>query len=237
MDRKTASILVVDDEAVARQACQEVLHKAGFTATSTTRQALRNLDLAGFSVVLLDLDRVGPGGLALMDEIKERQPRIEVIGMAAERDLEDVKEAVKYGATDFVAKPLTSATVTTVVAQALERTEWTLQMTHAPSVGDGDSTAPCWVEYEGDHQVTVGVERGFLKTIGLAIYVELPMEGQAIVRDGVLLRILTQDGQIHVLSSPVTGTILRVNEALLWDVDEIRQASWAVRLEIERRTS
>jgi DNA-binding response OmpR family regulator len=235
VERRTANVLVVEDEAAASRTCQDILVKAGFSATSTTSQALPSIDLKGYDVILIDLDQTGPKGLALMDEIKERQPRIEVIGMAAEQDLEEAKEAVKYGASDFVAKPLTPATITSVVAQALERTEWTIHLTHTPFANS--NLSPCWVEYEGEQQVTVGLERHFLKTIGTAIYIELPVEGQAIERDGVLLRILTRDGQIHVLTSPVAGVVLRVNEALLWDVDEIRQAGWAVRLDLERRAS
>jgi DNA-binding response OmpR family regulator len=227
--------LVVEDELVASETCQDVLVKAGFAATTTTSQAIRTMDLKPYDVVLIDLDQAGSKGLALVDEIKERQPRIEVIGMAARQDLEEAKEAVKYGASDFVAKPLTPDTASVVVTQALERTEWTIHLTHAPS--DSGNLSPCWVEYEGEQQVTVGLDRQFLKAIGPALYIELPEEGQRIARDGVLLKILTQDGQIHTLTNPVAGMVLRVNEALLWDVDEIRQAGWAVRLDIERRAS
>lgn len=234
MDRKTANVLVVEDEVTGPEACQDVLVRAGFFATSTTSQGIRDMDLRVYDVVLIDLDQAGPMGLALVDEIKERQPRIEVIGMAANRDLEEAKEAVKYGASDFVAKPLTPATASVVVNQALERTAWTIHLTHAPS--DDGNLSPCWVEYEGDRQVTVGVDRRFPRTIEPAIYIELPEEGQHIAQEGVLLKILTRDGQIHTLTSPVAGTVLRVNESLLWDVDEIRQAGWAVRLDIERRT-
>lgn len=235
MEQKTAQVLIVDDEPASRESYQEILVKAGFAATTTTREALRNVDLNGYDVLLIDLERTGICGLTLLDEVKDRQPRIEVIGIAAKQSLEEAKEAVRYGASDFVAKPLTPACVTTAVTQALERTEWTIRLTHTPSeAGATCSLSPCWLEYEGDQEVVVGIERVFMRTLDTPIYVELPEEGQRIRRNDALLKILTRDGQIHVLTSPVAGSVLRSNEALLWDMDEIRQAGWAVRLNLER---
>jgi DNA-binding response OmpR family regulator len=235
VDRKTAKVLVVEDEANAQESCQRILTNAGFSPTSTTSRTILTVDPAAFDVLLIDLESAGQTGLKLLDEIRERQPRIEVIGITADQTLEDAKAAVRYGASDFVFKPLSPATVTSAVSQALERTEWTIRPAQASAEEpQEESTACCWIEYEGGNQVTIGVERGFLRSIETPLYVELPQEGQRIVQGEAVARILTQDGVIHELPSPATGCILRVHEALLWDVDEIRQAGWAVRMGIER---
>lgn len=232
MVSKAANILVVEDETETLETCRQILTSAGFAAVSATSRAVLDVDLAAFDVVLIDLEASGPQGLALLDEIRERQPGIEVIGITAEQSLEDVKAAVKHGASDLVAKPLRPATVTAVVTQALERNEWTLHRAQPESGVESKSRA--WIEYEGHGQLRIGVERQFLESIGTPFYIELPLDGQRISRGEALFRVLTDDGRIHDLASPVSGRVLRVNEALLGDVDEIRQPGWAVRMSIER---
>ena len=232
MAHRAANILIVGDETETLETCQRILANAGFAAAPATSRVMLDVDLAAFGVVLIDLEAAGRKGLALLDEIRERQPRIEVIGITADQSLEDAKTAVRYGASDFVVKPLEPATVTTVVTQALERNEWALQLAQPESGEEGGSRF--WIEYEGDGQITIGVERRFLKSIGTPIYIELPVDEQEISRGETLFRVLTHEGRIHAVASPVSGRVLRVNEALLGDVDEIRQAGWAVRMGMER---
>jgi glycine cleavage system H lipoate-binding protein len=169
----------------------------------------------------------------LLDEIQDRCPGVEVIGIRGDQSLEDALAAVKSGVSELLARPLSPVAVRSAVLQALERREWLIRADRPPARGDG--AEPCWLEYEGDGQVAVGAERAFVEAIGDPVYVELPVDGQRIARGGTLLRVLTRDSRIHVVDCPVTGVVLRCNEALVRDADEIRQGVWAVRLSVERQ--
>ncbi len=231
-----ANILVVEDEAKAPSACHSVLTAAGYTATfSSGIQSLQNVDISSFNVVFMDFEGAGPGGFSLLEEIRHRQPAVEIIAITADPSLDHVKTAAKYGATEFVVKPLDPDSVTNVVRQALERSSWAIHPTR--SALDPPASSQCWLEYVGDHQFSIGLERTFLKSTGAPIYVELPLEGQHVQRDDVLLRVLTRKGTIYAVGSPVTGSVLRVNEALLQDLDEIRDGGWAVRMRCEKPTT
>ena len=229
------NILVVEDGPSTRESCRDILVRAGYAAMSSTgARALRDVDRADYRVILFDLDAVGRDGLALLDAILERHPGMAVIGIQTDQTLEDVKAAFRGGASDLLARPLDPASVGAAVAQALERRSWQVRRDEAGGLAGGE--APCWLEYEGGGRLTVGVERGVLEALVAPIYVELPLEEQRIPRGGTLLRILTRDGAIHDVASPVAGVVLRVNESLLQDADAIRHGGWAVRISLERQT-
>ena len=68
-------------------------------------QGLRMLELESFDLVLLDLALPGQSGLDLLPQIKERQPETPVIMITAYGTVENVVEAIRAGAENFVQKP------------------------------------------------------------------------------------------------------------------------------------
>jgi len=68
-------------------------------------QGLRILELENFDLVLLDLALPGQSGLELLPLIKERQPELPVIMITAYGTVDNVVEAVRAGAENFVQKP------------------------------------------------------------------------------------------------------------------------------------
>ena len=72
---------------------------------SDGEQGLRILELENFDLVLLDLALPGQSGLELLPQIKERQPELPVIMITAYGTVDNVVEAVRAGAENFVQKP------------------------------------------------------------------------------------------------------------------------------------
>ena len=68
-------------------------------------QGLRILELENFDLVLLDLALPGQSGLELLPQIKERQPELPVIMITAYGTVDNVVEAIRAGAENFVQKP------------------------------------------------------------------------------------------------------------------------------------
>ena len=71
----------------------------------TAKKGLRMLDQESFDLVLLDLALPGQSGLELLPQIKERQPELPVIMITAYGTVDNVVEAIRAGAENFVQKP------------------------------------------------------------------------------------------------------------------------------------
>src|SRR6201996_8219432 len=102
-----ARILVIDDEAAIRDSLEVLLTLEGYNVkmASDGDQGLRILELDNFDLILLDLALPGRTGLELLPLIKERQPETPVIMITAYGTVENVVEAIRAGAENFVQKP------------------------------------------------------------------------------------------------------------------------------------
>lgn len=102
-----ASILVIDDEAGIRESLEVLLTLEGYGVRTANdgEQGLRILEIENFDLVLLDLALPGQSGLELLPQIKERQPETPVIMITAYGTVDNVVEAVRAGAENFVQKP------------------------------------------------------------------------------------------------------------------------------------
>ena len=103
----TASILVIDDEAGIRDSLEVLLTLEGYSVkmASDGEQGLRILELENFDLVLLDLALPGRSGLELLPLIKDRAAETPVIMITAYGTVDNVVEAIRAGAENFVQKP------------------------------------------------------------------------------------------------------------------------------------
>ena len=117
------TILVVDDEPDIRQVVQDVLEDEDYavlTAESATlaRQlkAEHEIDL-----VLLDIWMPGTDGISLLKEWSEgNKTTCPVIMISGHGNVETAVEAVRFGAYDFLEKPLSTAKLLVTVDRALK---------------------------------------------------------------------------------------------------------------------
>lgn len=102
-------ILVVDDEAMIREAALQLIEDAGHYAepASDSETALASLAATTFDVVLLDLHLGNEDGVDLLRRIREKFPRISVVMFSAMATIARAIEATRFGALDFLEKPFT----------------------------------------------------------------------------------------------------------------------------------
>src|SRR5678816_3244625 len=95
------SILVVDDEANARNALSEILREEryGVETAADGFKALEKLSAFTPEVVLTDLKMPGMDGLELMKTIRTNYPGISVIVMTAFGDADTATAVMAHGAT------------------------------------------------------------------------------------------------------------------------------------------
>ncbi len=126
------TILVADDEPLARQSIAETLQEAGYrvyeAADGTT--VLQLLDEVEVDVVLCDLKMPGADGLEVLKKVREAYPQTMVMLMTAYASVETVVEALRLGAQDYLLKPLLLDDVLHKVHRLLEHRQqaWELQL-------------------------------------------------------------------------------------------------------------
>lgn len=117
-------ILVVDDEANARNALAELLDDAGYSVSTAAdgRTALLQMEQIEPDVVLTDLKMPGMDGLSLIERGRSMSTHTTFIVMTAFATIDTAVQAIKLGAESYLTKPLELETVIAILDRALERT-------------------------------------------------------------------------------------------------------------------
>ena len=118
----TGTILVIDDDNAAAELLRDLLRKRGFdaTAVSSAQRALDHLVTYPTDLVVTDVYMPGMSGIELCATLRDRHPDLLSIVVTGHNDVETAVAAMRAGAHDFIAKPLTIDTVEIVVSRALE---------------------------------------------------------------------------------------------------------------------
>ena len=100
-------ILLVEDDAQLAANLRAVLEDEDFHVVHVARgdDGLRRAQTESFDVVLTDLRLPGLGGLDLVRQLHELQPRLPIVLMTAHGTIETAIEATKQGAYDYLQKP------------------------------------------------------------------------------------------------------------------------------------
>jgi DNA-binding NarL/FixJ family response regulator len=110
-------ILVVDDEPIFRAGLRGVLEDAGFRVVGeagTARAALALLDKEP-DLVIMDLVLPGMDGIAATREVRRRLKRGKVVVLTSRRDVRDALEAMAAGASGYLVKSESPATLAEAV--------------------------------------------------------------------------------------------------------------------------
>ena len=119
----SGNILVIDDEAGIRDSLEVLLTLEGYAVrmASDGEQGLRILELENFDLVLLDLALPGRSGLELLPQIKVLQPELPVIMITAYGTVDNIVEAIRTGAENFVQKPWDNEKLLADIRSAIAR--------------------------------------------------------------------------------------------------------------------
>jgi CheY-like chemotaxis protein len=105
----TASILVVDDEAISRRAIVYALEKAQLPSTGVDNpnEALKLLSGGNFDLIFLDVDMPEMNGFELCAKIRKmpQYKKTPVLFVTALSDFESRTSSTMAGGNDFIAKP------------------------------------------------------------------------------------------------------------------------------------
>lgn len=102
------TILVVEDEEMARESLCELLRGDGYEVFDAAdgNKAKEIIQQQDLDLVLTDLMIPGPDGLAILEYAHEISPQTLVILMTAHASVETAVQAIRKGAQDYLLKPL-----------------------------------------------------------------------------------------------------------------------------------
>ena len=130
-------ILVVDDDAAIVEVLEMRLLAMGYdvTATADPAAAMTAVENGRFDVALLDLRMQPTDGIALMEAVHARQPRLPVLIMTAHGTIETAVDAVQRGAFDYLTKPFLRDELRAKIARALASRRWARDRERLLAVG------------------------------------------------------------------------------------------------------
>ena len=122
INRLMAKILIVDDDTTFCIMLRKWLEKRGFDVDTafSYKDAVKQLDKAGFDLVLTDLRLPDKDGIDLLRVIKEKTPETQVLLMTGYADIQTAVTAIKLGAFDYVAKPVIPDEILKKLQEALK---------------------------------------------------------------------------------------------------------------------
>ena len=121
---KPGAILIADDDKGLLLSIKATLISAGFPEPAVVSDSSRVLDLIrqhGFQVLLQDLIMPPVGGMDILKQLKEESPEVECVIITAVDAVDSAVQAMRYGAYDYLVKPVDKERLIIAIDRALER--------------------------------------------------------------------------------------------------------------------
>jgi DNA-binding response OmpR family regulator len=118
---RTRRILVVDDEANARNALAELLSDEDFEVDTASHgfEALAKVAAVSPHVAIVDLHMPGMDAVELISKLQQAPERPAVIAMSSFGDTATALRAMRAGASDYVTKPIRFDELLVVLAKVI----------------------------------------------------------------------------------------------------------------------
>lgn len=111
------TVLIVDDEENLLVLLDRILSKEGYQVktSNNAHQALEWIAEQPFGIAIVDIKMYPITGVELLAQIKKRSPGTQVIMITAYPTIDTHNDCMKYGAADYLTKPLDFQQLKTVV--------------------------------------------------------------------------------------------------------------------------
>lgn len=119
--KKSATILIVDDDDLVRMSLSVLISSLGFhcIVASDGNEAITALGKAKCDLVLSDIVMPKMDGLELLKYVREHHPGTDVILATGYNESERYADVIKAGAIDFIKKPIDNSELEAKLARAL----------------------------------------------------------------------------------------------------------------------
>ena len=117
-------ILIVEDEKLIRWSVKSRLEDEGYKVSEaeTGKAAFKLLEEEDCDLLMLDYRLPDTTGIQILERVRQEQPEIAVVMMTAYGTVESAVQAMKFGAFDYLTKPVNLDELAVIVQKALETT-------------------------------------------------------------------------------------------------------------------
>jgi FixJ family two-component response regulator len=121
----TPTIHIIDDEESLRTALSRLLSAAGYRVETyeSANKFLEQSHAEGAGCIVLDVNMPGLSGVQLQNHLLAQQNELPIIFLTGHGDIAMSVRAIKAGAEDFIAKPVSREELLDAVERALRRYE------------------------------------------------------------------------------------------------------------------
>lgn len=171
------SLLVVDDEPVARQSLSDILKLEGYsvTAVENGQQAVEHVRLHHVDLMIVDLRMPGMTGLEVIQIVNQISPDTEIVLLTAYGSTESAVEALRLRIHDYLLKPASPVQILTSVQRGLSRRDAKLRAKSGNL--DDDTLAEELPIYEMKDGTRVDLARRTLQRKSIEVHLT-PAEGR-----------------------------------------------------------
>lgn len=118
-------LLIIDDEEANVRVLSISLKSDGYDVVTafSGEEGIQVFEKESPDIVLTDIKMPGMDGIEVLKNIKSREPDAEVIIITGHGDIDNAIEALKYGASDFINKPIRDEALSIALKRAFEKKE------------------------------------------------------------------------------------------------------------------
>jgi len=217
------NILIVDDEEVVVNSVIKIASLVGLSieGVNDASAAFQKIDETDFDLIISDIMMPKTDGFKFLAELESRRISTPLIMTTGYTTIENAVQSLYHGAIDFIPKPFTVDEMISVLHRGIRYSK--LKKEHNPG---SSILVPCpskyfrlgyssWMNKEPDGSVLIGATDIFIKTLGQVKNVALHFPDGILIQASSAIKIEAEDGLIHQLISPLSGTIIDRNEKLI----------------------
>ena len=118
-------ILVIDDESSITKLCRKIIDGMDLSCdtAATAEEGLAAMEQNKYSLLLLDINLPGIGGMEMLEKVRVLYPKTQVVIITGKATVENAVEAMKKDACDYVTKPFEIEEFRISIKKALEKYE------------------------------------------------------------------------------------------------------------------
>lgn len=218
-------ILVVDDDPVIGLSCRRILGAEGFSVfvAEDGENAIKKVSEEEFDLIITDIRLPDIYGLTVIQEAKAVQPKADVVVITGYPSLEDAKESIRLGAFEYLEKPFTPDFMLNVAKKVFDKRGWILRKAYIDQFKNyvvytsemSDLTIyykdGTWARPLKEGKWEVGMDVRHFLVSGQLLYVDIMSNLKAVVAGEPFAKLLSGEGKIYDINSPMTGVVEDVN--------------------------
>jgi len=126
-NNRPKKVLIVDDDELVLESFEKVFkeNSSALNVEKTTdgKEALKMIADREYDIIITDLVMPGIDGIQLLKKAKQLQPEAEVILITAYSSYNSAVDAMYFGATDYISKPINAGELKARISRAVEKRE------------------------------------------------------------------------------------------------------------------